>query len=79
LIKATASISSNLDKAFPFSTNHGKPLISVFLLNKPLVLLTNAFQLRAARPAAVRIGGDVLNAEVYAKLAGSLPYSHARF
>src|SRR6266540_6394620 len=34
-INATASISSNLDKAFPFNTNHGKPLISVLLLNKP--------------------------------------------
>src|SRR6266508_3438512 len=36
-INATASISSNLDKAFPFNTNHGKPLISVLLLNKPRV------------------------------------------
>src|SRR6266545_5815019 len=34
-INATASISSNLDKAFPFNTNHGKSLISVLLLNKP--------------------------------------------
>src|SRR6266508_3098814 len=34
-INATASISSNLDKAFPFNTNHGKPLNSVLLLNKP--------------------------------------------
>jgi hypothetical protein len=33
-----ASISSNLDKAFPNNMNHGKPLISVLLLNKPLIL-----------------------------------------
>jgi len=35
-VNATASISSNLDKAFPFNPNHEKPLISVLLLNKPL-------------------------------------------
>jgi hypothetical protein len=35
-INATASISSKLDKAFPFNTNPGKPLISVLLLNKPI-------------------------------------------
>jgi len=35
LTNAIASINSNLDRAFPFNTNPGKPLISVFLLNKP--------------------------------------------
>ena len=34
-VNATASISSNLDKAFPFNPNHEKPLLSVLLLNKP--------------------------------------------
>src|SRR6266540_5827749 len=46
-INATASISSNLDKAFPFNTNHGKPLISVLLLNKPHVRRNPAQRKRA--------------------------------
>jgi hypothetical protein len=51
-INATASISSNLDKAFPFNTNHGKPLISVLLLNKPHVQETKAYAIHRTNKRA---------------------------
>jgi hypothetical protein len=73
LIKATASISSNLDKAFTFSTNHGKPLISVLLLNKPLVwivLSKSGASDTGERATVMEIFLDLFGAQNFACLLG---------